>query len=417
MAGNDPLTPTRGANQECGTTGSSIPPPITGMSESAFLVNRDEEVATNSIEDEEIGSVENYKSVIMHVVSQLKEGKDLTQIVLPTFILERRSLLEMFADYNAHPQLLINITNGASPHERMKNFIKWYLTAFHASRKDKVARKPYNPIIGEIFQCSWRLPTAEGGSPEQILITFCGEQVSHHPPISAFQINCPQRKIELVGAVHTHSQFRALSIYVDMIGKVILKLDEHNEEYIFSLPTAYGRSILKVPWFELGGTIPVECPQSGYSARIRFYTKSINTNRLHRVLAEIFAPATSSSSKKPVVTVTGHWNSTMEFVDQVLGTTEVIDARIIKREPKWVRPVSFQAPEESQRLWTAVTAALEVGDIDLATKEKTKLEEIQRASEQARTSRHIAHTPRYFKETPNGYVPIHPLATSISHSD
>ncbi|EUB64621.1 Oxysterol-binding protein-related protein [Echinococcus granulosus] len=478
------LLPQQG--EQIRSVGSPMPPPITGMSESAFLVNRDEEVATNSIEDEEIGSVENYKSVIMHVVSQLKEGKDLTQIVLPTFILERRSLLEMFADYNAHPQLLINITNGVSPHERMKNFIKWYLTAFHASRKDKVARKPYNPIIGEIFQCSWRLPTAERGSPEQILITFCGEQVSHHPPISAFQINCPQRKIELVGAVHTQSQFRALSIYVDMIGKamvlskdlghqheelvqylsakfgeicapgggtelVILKLGEHNEEYIFSLPTAYGRSILKVPWFELGGTIPVECPQSGYSARIRFYTKarcfyvrrqvdaieelgyggsknmhtipelfqsqSINTNRLHRVLAELFAPTTSDSSEKPVVTVTGHWNSTMEFVDQVSGTTEVIDARVMKREPKWVRPVSFQAPEESQRLWTAVTAALEVGDIDLATKEKTKLEEIQRASEQARTRRHIAHTPRYFKETPNGYVPIHPLATSISHSD
>ena len=30
---------------------------------------------------------------------------DLTKVVLPTFILERRSLLEMYADFFAHPDL------------------------------------------------------------------------------------------------------------------------------------------------------------------------------------------------------------------------------------------------------------------------------------------------------------------------
>jgi len=32
---------------------------------------------------------------------------DLTKIVLPTFILERRSLLEMFADFFSHPDLFV----------------------------------------------------------------------------------------------------------------------------------------------------------------------------------------------------------------------------------------------------------------------------------------------------------------------
>ncbi|VDM31182.1 unnamed protein product [Hydatigera taeniaeformis] len=377
------------------TADDPIPPPITGMTKTTFLINPEDEVATNLIEDKEIGSVENYKGVITHVVSQLKEGKDLTQVM----------------------SLSYSITDGATPHERMKNFIKWYLTAFHSCRKDKVARKPYNPIIGEIFQCSWRLPAAKDASTDHIVTTYFGEQVSHHPPISAFQISCPQRKLELLGSIHTRSQFRTLSIYVNMIGKVVLKLGEHDEDYIFSLPTAYGRSILSVPWFELGGNIAVECPQSGYSASIRFHTKSINSNRLHQVSAEMFAPTTAGGQKKPVVTVLGHWNSTMKLVDNVQGTTEVIDTGTLKIEPKWVRPVSLQAPEESQRLWAAVTAALEVGDIDLATKEKTKLEEIQRASEQARTKRGITHTPRYFKETPDGFIPIDPLKTSISHSD
>lgn len=45
--------------------------------------------------------------------------------------------------------------------------------------------------------------------------------------------------------------------------------------------------------------------------------QSMNANRLHQVSAEMFAPATSGESNKPVLTVTGRWNTTMEFVDRV----------------------------------------------------------------------------------------------------
>ena len=45
------------------------------------------------------------KSVIMHMLSQVRVGMDLTRIVLPTFILEKRSLLEMYAEFLAHPDL------------------------------------------------------------------------------------------------------------------------------------------------------------------------------------------------------------------------------------------------------------------------------------------------------------------------
>lgn len=51
--------------------------------------------------------VEEHKSVILHLLSQLKLGMDLTRVVLPTFFLEKRSLLEMFADCMGHPQLFV----------------------------------------------------------------------------------------------------------------------------------------------------------------------------------------------------------------------------------------------------------------------------------------------------------------------
>lgn len=51
--------------------------------------------------------IEEHKSVVLHSLSQLKLGMDLTRVVLPTFILEKRSLLEMFADCMGHPQLFV----------------------------------------------------------------------------------------------------------------------------------------------------------------------------------------------------------------------------------------------------------------------------------------------------------------------
>lgn len=43
----------------------------------------------------------------------------------------------------------------------MIQVVKWYLSAFHAGRKGSVAKKPYNPILGETFRCHWLLPSAE----------------------------------------------------------------------------------------------------------------------------------------------------------------------------------------------------------------------------------------------------------------
>ena len=54
-----------------------------------------------------VGSLEQHGSIIAHLLSQVRIGMDLTKVVLPTFILERRSLLEMYADFFAHPDLFV----------------------------------------------------------------------------------------------------------------------------------------------------------------------------------------------------------------------------------------------------------------------------------------------------------------------
>ena len=70
-----------------------------------------------------------------------------------------------------------------TPKDRMIQTVRWYLSAFHAGRPSEVAKKPYNPILGEHFLCYWTLPTAPecavSGSGEDILrqdsatLSFC----------------------------------------------------------------------------------------------------------------------------------------------------------------------------------------------------------------------------------------------------
>lgn len=137
-------------------------------------------------------SMESHGSVVTHLLSQVKIGMDLTKVVLPTFILERRSLLEMYADYFAHPDLFLRIADSKDPRERMVQCVKWYMSAYHAGRKSTVAKKPYNPILGEIFRCHWDLPETETDSANvsdgpvpwcrRDQLTFVAEQVCHHPP-------------------------------------------------------------------------------------------------------------------------------------------------------------------------------------------------------------------------------------------
>lgn len=76
--------------------------------------------------EDEFESLEAHGSVISHIMSQVKIGMDLTKVVLPTFILERRSLLEMYADFFAHPDMFVGIADGKTPRDRMVAVLRWF---------------------------------------------------------------------------------------------------------------------------------------------------------------------------------------------------------------------------------------------------------------------------------------------------
>ncbi|XP_036947249.1 oxysterol-binding protein-related protein 11-like isoform X1 [Acanthopagrus latus] len=370
-----------------------------------------------SDKEEDLGAVEEERSVILHLLSQLKLGMDLTRVVLPTFILEKRSLLEMYADFMSHPDLFVAITDGSSPEDRMVRFVEYYLTSFHEGRKGAIAKKPYNPIIGETFHCSWKVPRRSEaskepsqGSPdpaasqEPYQVRFTAEQVSHHPPVSGFYAECQERRMCVNTHVWTKSKFMGMSIGVSMIGEGCLYLLEHDEEYTFTLPCAYARSILTVPWVELGGKINISCAKSGYSAVITFQTKPFYGGKLHKVTAEV----KQNSTNAVVCRVQGEWNGVLEF-SYTSGEMRVVDVTKLPVTRKSVRPIEKQGPTESRRLWQHVTESLREKDIEKATEHKRLLEERQRTEERHRVETETAWRTRYFDREGEGWVYHKPL--------
>ena len=264
------------------------------------LSKEDYDALYEESDEEDLGSLEGHGSVISHLISQVKIGMDLTKVVLPTFILERRSLLEMYADFFAHPDLFVSIADQSTAEGRFIQVVRWYLSAFHAGRKSSVAKKPYNPVVGETFKCHWKIPgeadkgtntrqanlvasTAMNEHPgrsdtslhsnDTSCLTFIAEQVSHHPPISAFYAESVDKKITCTAHIYTKSKFLGLSIGVHNIGQGVIRLLERKEDYVVTFPSAYGRSILTVPWIELGGGVTIDCPQTGLHANVEFLTK------------------------------------------------------------------------------------------------------------------------------------------------
>jgi len=380
-------------------------------------------------EDDDVCDMSQQSSMIGHLLSQLRIGMDLTKITLPTYILERRSLLEMYADFFAHSDLFVKIATCETPQERMVQCVRWYLSAFHAGmgRLAVVAKKPYNPIIGETFQC-WMDPTSGDaytpptqsasysmdGSPcpwtKDTDVSLIAEQVSHHPPISAFYAECPAHQISCNGYIWTKSKFLGLGIGVEMVGQGVVTLVEHDEDYIVTFPKGYGRSILTIPWVELGGTVEIKCAKTGYSGKIDLYTKPFYGGDKNRIRAEVVSP----NDKKPVIVIEGQWNGIMTATDsKTKMTSEFVNTKTMEKIPKQVKDIAEQDEFESRRLWKEVTYCLKNHEIEKATGFKSRLEQRQRDQAKERAEKGESWKTKAFQENGEHWVYEQPLLRRV----
>uniref|UniRef100_A0A1I8EHN7 Oxysterol-binding protein n=1 Tax=Wuchereria bancrofti TaxID=6293 RepID=A0A1I8EHN7_WUCBA len=372
--------------------------------------NADFDAAYEDAEELDVGNVQQqHGSVLMHLLSQVSVGMDLTKVTLPTFILERRSLLEMYADFFAHPDSFVGCADASSPEERFVSVVRYYVGAFYAARKSGVAKKPYNPILGETFRCRWKIPgmkrtkqlTKRGPFPgsDRNDLTFIAEQVSHHPPVSAFYAEHPAKRVSFTGHIWTKSSFLGLSIGVTNIGWGTVKLHDYGEEYVLTFPNGYGRSIMSTPWIELGGKATVNCVKTGYSAEIDFLTKPFFGGKAHRINGNIYR----SGFKKPILIIKGEWNGVITAKPLNGSEYLFVDVKQYPEAKKECEPVAKQGDRESRRLWRHVTVALQRNNIQLATNAKRWIEQRQREEAKKRQDQRIVYHPILFVKEGEGW--------------
>lgn len=150
--------------------------------------------------------------------------------------------------------------------DRFLDVVKYYLSGWHI--RPKGAKKPYNPVLGEIFRCKW-------DCPDSTTSFYVSEQVCHHPPTSAYFYANPERGIVAVGNFSPKPKFLGNSIVSVMNGETKMYFTGlSNEEYIFTYPNLYARGLLfGTTFLEIGDDATIKCDKTDLIAEINFKVK------------------------------------------------------------------------------------------------------------------------------------------------
>uniref|UniRef100_A0A673BCA7 Oxysterol-binding protein n=1 Tax=Sphaeramia orbicularis TaxID=375764 RepID=A0A673BCA7_9TELE len=362
-----------------------------GPQATAYIEQSTEEMAeAGEASQVETVSEEN-KGLIWSLLKQLRPGMDLSKVVLPTFILEPRSFLDKLSDYYYHADLLSQAALEESAYGRIKQVLRWYLSGFY--KKPKGLKKPYNPILGETFRCCWLHPQTDSCT------FYIAEQVSHHPPISAFYVCNRKDGFSISGSILAKSKFYGNSLSAILDGKARLLFLSRDEEYVITMPYAHCKGILYgTMTLELGGKVTIECEKTKCFIELEFKLKPFlgGSGSVNQISGKI------SVGEEILATVDGHWDSEVFIHEKRSGLQEVLwnpgsDIRS-SRLKRQVVQLEQQGQFESERLWQHVTSAIMDRDQLRATQEKFVLEEAQR--KEARERGDKPWIPRLFHQDP-----------------
>lgn len=336
-------------------------------------------------------------NVLSHIISQLRPGADLSRVVLPTFILEPRSMLERITNFMCHPEMLLHIPTIDDPTERFVSVVKFYLSGWHI--RPPGVKKPLNPILGEIFTCYWDLD-------DKTRAYYISEQTSHHPPKSSYFYMAPEHHIRIDGTLKPRSRFLGNSAASLMEGIAFLNLlnrgkdPAKGERYILTQPNMYARGILfgKMK-YELGDHSFVRCPELDLTADVDFKTKGWVGGTYNAIGGAIKRESTG----EVLYELSGLWSEEMFIKDVATGHKEMFfNATKAKPSAPQVRPIPEQDERESQRLWEKTAKAVKERNHEVATDEKTKIEDRQREEAASRAQDDVEWHPRLFRRVQGG---------------
>ncbi|XXH02993.1 hypothetical protein Hte_009383 [Hypoxylon texense] len=334
---------------------------------------------------------QHHKSAWFQFIKSVATFKgDLTSLTAPPFLLAPQSIVEYSTYWAEHPSLLVSPTKEKSAEKRALKVLQWFLSTLkhqHASKDENGKRKkmkPLNPFLGEIFLGKW-----QDNAGTTHLVT---EQVSHHPPATAFRIWNETHGVKLEGHVAPKAYFSS-TINIERKGYSILHIDKYNEDYCITMPKVHVEGIVTFQIApELSGSSYIRS-SSGYTSRINYSSKGWVKGKSNSFTATLYA---DHHENDPLYVLEGQWNDSYVVKDGKGKVLDTIDLASLQRTPLQVAPIESQHPLESRRAWKHVVDAINANDVFAVGHEKSKIENAQRALRRQEKDAGEIWSRRYF---------------------
>ncbi|TID24815.1 oxysterol binding protein-like protein [Venturia nashicola] len=299
---------------------------------------------------------------------------DISSLTAPPFILSGVSLTEYSSYWCEHPSLFVAPAAEKDAAKRALLVLKWFLSTLkqqYSSRNESLGseKKPLNPFLGELFLAKW----VDTAGETQLV----SEQVSHHPPVTAYCIWNQDKGVRLQGYnAQKASISKTLTITVKQVGHATLHLDAFNEDYLISLPSLHIEGVYSgAPFVELNSSSYIQS-STGYTAKIDYSGRGWLSGKKNSFTASLYP---EGKPKEPIYTVDGQWTAGFSIKDA--KTKKEIDSFDPAKSPTTkltVPTIDEQDEMESRRAWQRVAIAIQKGDMDTTSAEKGRIENEQR---------------------------------------
>ncbi|PHH49898.1 Oxysterol-binding protein-like protein 1 [Ceratocystis fimbriata CBS 114723] len=362
---------------------------------------------------------------------------------LPSQLLEPTPNLEYW-NYLDAPNAFVAIGTSDDPLDRMLEVLRFWFTKDLKYAKGRPC-KPYNSCLGEFFRCNWETennapaidhtahiksssaaslgvpghdkPAAKSHKP--VRVSYLTEQTSHHPPISAFYVSCPERGLTARGFDQISAKFTGTTIKV-LPGEhnlgIFINLEKRNETYQLLHPEAHLAGFLRGNLnVSVSDTTFITCPESKLKVILVYFEEGGWLGKaVNKVEGIIFKYDPNNDNKTQIkevpeadilVRFSGPWKEKVSFTLGPKPFTShppeaqhtIIDINPLSVAPKTIPPREKQRPNESLVLWGKVTDAISAKQFSKATNLKVELEEAQREKARERERTGKPFTPVFFK--------------------
>ncbi|OJD34717.1 oxysterol-binding protein [Diplodia corticola] len=351
---------------------------------------------------------------------------------LPAQLLEPTPNLEYW-NYLDRPETFIAIGDSEDALGRMLGTLRFWFTKDLKYVKGKPC-KPYNSALGEFFRCNWEIedtspplksakdkPTQSSASStasagKTVKVSYLTEQTSHHPPVSAFWVDCPEKGITAKGYDQLSAKFTGTSIRVTPgahnLGIFITLSKRDDEQYQLTHPAAHLGGLLRG---SLSVTVAdvcyITCPKTKIKVILHYLEEGWLGKTQNRVEGVIFTYDPEKDDKTRIrdvadkdvlARIEGSWHDKIYYsigsqpVSKAAEKILLIDVSPLYPIPKIIPPEEVQLPNESRKFWGGVTEAITTKQYALATTRKQELEERQREKAAERKEKNSDWKPRFF---------------------